>query len=91
VLLAPIVIFLAVSPELDQEADSLGTQGEWLRQLVAWKPLENNHYQKLRSLPFLFASGYGTTGLLHPFQDRPVLRKPFLIGELHRAIELFVP
>ena len=40
-----------------------------------------------RSLPFLFTSGYGTTGLLDPFQERPVLRKPFLIMDLGRAID----
>lgn len=40
-----------------------------------------------RNLPFLFCSGYGTTGLLDPFRQRPVLRKPFLAGELGRAID----
>ena len=40
-----------------------------------------------RGLPFLFTSGYGTTGLLDPLQERPVLRKPFLIMDLGRAID----
>lgn len=45
-----------------------------------------------RSLPFLFASGYGTTGLPEPFRERTVLKKPFLIVELGRAIDLvFAP
>lgn len=44
-----------------------------------------------RSLPFLFASGYGTAGLLDPFRERPVLRKPFMTGELGRAIDALFP
>lgn len=40
-----------------------------------------------RRLPFVFASGYGTTGMPEPFGSRPVLRKPFLVGELGRAID----
>ncbi len=40
-----------------------------------------------RNLPFLFASGYETTGLPHPFRDRPVLRKPFMAEDLGRAVD----
>ncbi|WP_407170376.1 response regulator [Bradyrhizobium sp. ORS 111] len=39
-----------------------------------------------RALPFVLASGYGTTGLPAPFRDRPVLRKPFL-EQLSAAID----
>lgn len=49
------------------------------------------HILEKRSVPFLFASGYGTAGLPHPFRERPVLRKPFMVGELGRAIDaLFI-
>src|SRR5690349_11050370 len=41
-----------------------------------------------RSLPFLFASGYATTALPEPFLTCPVLRKPFLIEQLSRAIHM---
>jgi CheY-like chemotaxis protein len=33
----------------------------------------------VRSLPFVFVSGYGPAGRPALFADRPVLRKPFLI------------
>jgi len=42
---------------------------------------------KLRNLPFIFASGYATAGLPDKFGQRPALRKPFLVGELGRAID----
>lgn len=42
---------------------------------------------KIRNLPFIFASGYGTTGLPDTFSERPTLRKPFTVGELGRAID----
>jgi CheY-like chemotaxis protein len=40
-----------------------------------------------RRLPFIFASGYGAAGLPEKFRDRTVLRKPFLITRLAKAIE----
>jgi CheY-like chemotaxis protein len=40
-----------------------------------------------RNLPFLFASGYGTSGLPAPFRNRTVLRKPFMVEQLREAIE----
>jgi DNA-binding response OmpR family regulator len=40
-----------------------------------------------RGLPFLFSSGYGTTGLSAPFHNMPVLPKPFLVNQLKAAID----
>jgi DNA-binding response OmpR family regulator len=39
-----------------------------------------------RGVPFLFASGYGTTGLPPPFAERTVLSKPFVLESLREAI-----
>ena len=40
-----------------------------------------------RGLPFIFASGYGSEGRPQSLQDRPALRKPFLIESLAQIIE----
>jgi CheY-like chemotaxis protein len=40
-----------------------------------------------RGLPFIFCSGYGSEGRPQSFQDRPALRKPFLIESLAAMIE----
>jgi CheY-like chemotaxis protein len=40
-----------------------------------------------RGLPFMFVSGYGSEGRSLLFQDRPALRKPFLIESLAEMIE----
>jgi CheY-like chemotaxis protein len=40
-----------------------------------------------RGLPFIFVSGYGSEGRPVSFQDRPALRKPFLIESLAEMIE----
>jgi DNA-binding NtrC family response regulator len=40
-----------------------------------------------RGLPFIFVSGYGASGLPQSFQERPALRKPFLIEGLAEMIE----
>jgi CheY-like chemotaxis protein len=40
-----------------------------------------------RGIPILFCTGYATTGLPAPFHDRPVLRKPFGLLELQKAID----
>lgn len=40
-----------------------------------------------RGLPFIFVSGYGSEGRPQPFQDRPALRKPFLIESLSEMID----
>ena len=39
-----------------------------------------------RSVPFLFASGYGATILKPPYSGTPTLQKPFQIGDLERMI-----
>lgn len=43
-----------------------------------------------RRVPFIFASGYGATGLPQPFTERRVLRKPFLVGQLREEIAIAV-
>lgn len=40
-----------------------------------------------RGLPFIFVSGYGSEGRPLSFQDRPALRKPFLIESLAEMLE----
>jgi CheY-like chemotaxis protein len=39
-----------------------------------------------RRIPFVFATGYGRSGVEPPFLDYPVLTKPFTIDELAGAI-----
>lgn len=39
-------------------------------------------------MPFVFATGYGPRGIPERFAGRPVLAKPFVPGELKRALEL---
>lgn len=41
---------------------------------------------RLRGIPFLFATGYGTVGLPEAFTDVPVLSKPFSAGQLAGAL-----
>jgi CheY-like chemotaxis protein len=43
-----------------------------------------------RGLPFLFATGYATTGLPKAFQGKPVLRKPFPIEQLRDALDAII-
>ena len=40
-----------------------------------------------RSIPFIFATGYGRAGLAAPFKDRPTLQKPYRSEDLCSAIE----
>jgi DNA-binding response OmpR family regulator len=40
-----------------------------------------------RNRPFIFATGYGSSGLPLEYRDRPALQKPFQIETLARAIE----
>lgn len=44
-----------------------------------------------RKLPFLFASGYETTGLPDGYRSCLMLRKPFITEQLGRAIETIFP
>ena len=36
-----------------------------------------------REIPFVFLTGYGADSVAEPFRDRPILQKPFQLGELH--------
>ena len=40
-----------------------------------------------RNRPFIFATGYGSSGLPEEYRDRPALQKPFQIETLARTIE----
>ena len=42
---------------------------------------------KARNRPFIFATGYGSSGLPEEYRDRPSLQKPFQIETLARVIE----
>jgi DNA-binding NtrC family response regulator len=39
-----------------------------------------------RNLPFIFATGYGSSGLPEEYRDRPALQKPFQLETLARMI-----
>jgi CheY-like chemotaxis protein len=39
-----------------------------------------------RRLPYIFATGYGASGLTEPYRLRPVLQKPFLQSQLREAM-----
>ena len=39
-----------------------------------------------RSIPFLFATGYGIKGIEEQYRDRPVLQKPFRASDLEAAL-----
>jgi CheY-like chemotaxis protein len=43
-----------------------------------------------RGVPFLFATGYGLQGIEERYRDRPVLQKPFRLGDLGEALESLV-
>jgi hypothetical protein len=40
----------------------------------------------MRKLPFVFATGYGTTSIPQPLQDVPILQKPFASHDLEQAL-----
>ena len=40
-----------------------------------------------RNRPFIFATGYGSSGLPPEFRDRPALQKPFQLETLARMID----
>src|ERR1700754_1878066 len=42
---------------------------------------------KARNRPFIFATGYGSSGLPAEYRDRPALQKPFQIETLARTIK----
>ena len=41
---------------------------------------------KARNLPFIFATGYGSSGLPEDYRDRPALQKPFQLETLAQMI-----
>src|ERR1700709_2576644 len=40
-----------------------------------------------RNLPFIFATGYGSSGLPEEYRDRPALQKPFQLETLAKKID----
>lgn len=40
-----------------------------------------------RGIPFMFASGYGAAGLTAPYQEAPVLQKPFAPEQIESALK----
>jgi CheY-like chemotaxis protein len=42
---------------------------------------------KAKGRPFIFATGYGSSGLPEQYRDRPSLQKPFQLDALGRTIE----
>ncbi len=43
-----------------------------------------------RGVPFIFVTGYGSSGLPEPYRSRPVLQKPFQLEELSKALGLIL-
>jgi CheY-like chemotaxis protein len=41
-----------------------------------------------RNIPFVFATGYGSSGLPEEYRDRPALQKPFQVESLGRIIDV---
>jgi CheY-like chemotaxis protein len=41
-----------------------------------------------RNIPFVFATGYGSSGLPEEYRDRPALQKPFQVETLGRIIDV---
>jgi DNA-binding response OmpR family regulator len=42
---------------------------------------------KRKGCPFIFATGYGSSGLPEQYRDRPALQKPFQLDALGKTIE----
>lgn len=43
-----------------------------------------------RNIPFVFASGYGSDGLVDGYRDEAIVRKPYELDELKQAIAAVV-
>jgi CheY-like chemotaxis protein len=41
-----------------------------------------------RRIPFVFSTGYGTTGASQEFESHPILTKPFVIADLRMKVTL---
>ena len=46
---------------------------------------------RAKGVPFLFASGYGSTGAVENLSDAPILNKPFLMRDLETALNRILP
>lgn len=46
---------------------------------------------RARGIPFVFATGYGTDGLIDGYRHETALRKPYAAGELADAIARAIP
>ena len=42
---------------------------------------------RVRNRPFIFATGYGSSGLPEEYRDRPALQKPFQLETLSKMID----
>lgn len=42
---------------------------------------------RAKGCPFIFATGYGSSGLPEQYRDRPALQKPFQLEALSKTIE----
>ena len=43
-----------------------------------------------RNVPFVFATGYGASGVVEPFSEHPVVQKPYTLEMLKRALEAVI-
>lgn len=43
-----------------------------------------------RNVPFVFATGYGASGVIEPFDRHPVVQKPYTLEMLKRALESII-
>jgi DNA-binding response OmpR family regulator len=43
---------------------------------------------RVRNRPFIFATGYGSSGLPEEYRDRPTLQKPFQLETLAKMIDI---
>ncbi len=70
---------LAEATELDGAILDLSLGGE--------KSLPVADALAARGIPYMFASGYGRSGLEEPYASRALLRKPFDFDELEAALK----
>ena len=73
------VIKLARSTEFDLAILDVNLRGEMIFPVA--------EAIKARNRPFIFATGYGSSGLPEEYRDRPSLQKPFQVETLARMID----
>lgn len=44
-----------------------------------------------RAVPFIFATGYGASGVADPYRGHEVLQKPFLLSQLRKTLMAGIP